>query len=176
MIIGILKEQSDGEKRVALAPTSVLAACELGFKVQVELNAGVHAGFSNEDYIDCGASIVNTAEELVNSSEIVIKIRAPEDGSVSGTNEQNLLKPGQILISLIAPGQNPDLLSGLANKGVTALAMDAVPRISRAQKLDTLSSMENVAGYRAVVEAANHYGRFFTGQVTAAGKVPHAIV
>ena len=176
MIISILKERSEGEKRVALAPTSVLAACELGFKVQVELDAGVHAGFSNEDYIDCGASIVNTAEELVNSSEIVIKIRAPENGSISGTDEQNLLKPGQILISLIAPGQNPDLLSGLANKGVTALAMDAVPRISRAQKLDTLSSMANVAGYRAVVEAANHFGRFFTGQVTAAGKVPPAKV
>ena len=176
MIIGILKEQSDGEKRVALAPTSVHAACELGFKVQIERNAGVHAGFSNEDYIDCGASIVNTAEELVNSSEIVIKIRAPHDGRITGTDEQNLLKSGQTLISLIAPGQNSDLLSTLANKGVTVLAMDAVPRISRAQKLDTLSSMANVAGYRAVVEAANHFGRFFTGQVTAAGKVPPAKV
>ena len=104
MIIGILKEQSDGEKRVALAPTSVLAACDLGFKVQIERNAGVDAGFSDEDYIDCGASIVNTAKELVNSSEIVIKIRAPQCESTAGTDEQDLLGSGQILISLIAPG------------------------------------------------------------------------
>ena len=176
MIIGIPAERASHEKRVALSPGSVAGAIKLGFIVSVETGAGVAAGFSDDEYRDHGAEIVETAERLYQTSEIIIKIRAPFRAEARGTDEFSLLSSNKFLISLIAPGQNPDLLESLAEHGITTLAMDAVPRISRAQKLDTLSSMANVAGYRAVVEAANHFGRFFTGQVTAAGKVPPAKV
>jgi len=176
MIIGIPAEQARHEKRVALSPGSVAAAIKLGFTVCVQTGAGSPSGFSDEDYRDHGAEIVETPERLYQTSEIIIKIRPPLRAGVEGSNEFSLLASDKVLISLIAPGQNPDLLESLAQQGISTLAMDAVPRISRAQKLDTLSSMANVAGYRAVVEAANHFGRFFTGQVTAAGKVPPAKV
>ncbi|HCK76866.1 MAG TPA: Re/Si-specific NAD(P)(+) transhydrogenase subunit alpha, partial [Gammaproteobacteria bacterium] len=176
MIIGIPAERASEEKRVALSPESVAAAIRLGFRVCVQSGAGSPAGFSDEDYRGHGAEIVETVELLYKTSEIIIKIRAPLRAGVEGPDEIVLLASEQILISLIAPGQNQDLLESLAQQGVSTLAMDAVPRISRAQKLDTLSSMANVAGYRAVVEAANQFGRFFTGQVTAAGKVPPAKV
>jgi len=176
MIIGIPAERASHEKRVALSPGSVADAIKLGFIVSVETGAGVAAGFSDDEYRDHGAEIVETAERLYQTSEIIIKIRPPSRTNAQGPGEFSLLSSGKVLISLIAPGQNPDLLESLAEQGITTLAMDAVPRISRAQKLDTLSSMANVAGYRAVVEAANHFGRFFTGQVTAAGKVPPAKV
>ena len=176
MIIGIPAERASHEKRVALSPGSVADAIKLGFIVSVETGAGVAAGFSDDEYRDHGAEIVETAERLYQTSEIIIKIRAPFRAEARGTDEFSLLSSDKFLISLIAPGQNPDLLESLAEHGITTLAMDAVPRSSRAQKLDTLSSMANVAGYRAVVEAANHFGRFFTGQVTAAGKVPPAKV
>ncbi len=176
MIIGIPRERTPGEKRVALAPNAIAAARKLGFSLQVETGAGTAAGFSDADYIDSGAQIVDSRETLWASSDIVIKVRAPIFKAEHPENEAGLLREGQTLICLIAPGQNPEMLQAFANRGLTAMAMDAVPRISRAQKLDTLSSMANVAGYRAVVEAANHFGRFFTGQVTAAGKVPPAKV
>ena len=176
MIIGIPAELASNEKRVALSPGSVAGAIQLGFTVYLQTGAGDAAGFSDDDYREHGAKIVETAERLYQTSEIIIKIRAPFRADARGTDEFSLLGSDKILISLIAPGQNPDLLKSLAEHGITTLAMDAVPRISRAQKLDTLSSMANVAGYRAVVEAANHFGRFFTGQVTAAGKVPPAKV
>ena len=176
MIIGIPVEQASQEKRVALSPESVAGAIELGFTVYLQTGAGDLAGFPDDEYRDHGAKIVETAEQLYQTSEIIIKIRAPLRTDAGGHDEFSLLSSDKILISLIAPGQNQDLLESLAQHGVTTLAMDAVPRISRAQKLDTLSSMANVAGYRAVVEAANHFGRFFTGQVTAAGKVPPAKV
>lgn len=176
MIIGIPQERGPGEKRVSMAPHSVAAALKLGFTVQVESGAGSASGFSDADYIDSGAQIVESHNALWAGSDILIKIRAPRDVADDGADELKALRDGQTLISLIAPGQNAELLTQLASQGVTTLAMDAVPRISRAQKLDTLSSMANVAGYRAVVEAANHFGRFFTGQVTAAGKVPPAKV
>ncbi len=176
MIIGIPRERTPGEKRVALAPNAIAAAQKLGFSLQVETGAGAAAGFSDADYINSGAQIVDSRETLWASSDIVIKIRAPIFEAENPESEAALLRAGQTLICLIAPGQNPEMLQAFSNHGLTAMAMDAVPRISRAQKLDTLSSMANVAGYRAVVEAANHFGRFFTGQVTAAGKVPPAKV
>ncbi|MED5250327.1 MAG: Re/Si-specific NAD(P)(+) transhydrogenase subunit alpha, partial [Pseudomonadota bacterium] len=123
-----------------------------------------------------GAEVISSAHQIYQTSDVLLKIRPPLGQGTENEDEFSLLRSGQTLISLIGPGQNPDLLNALAQKGITALAMDAVPRISRAQKLDTLSSMANVAGYRAVVEAATHFGRFFTGQVTAAGKVPPAKV
>jgi NAD(P) transhydrogenase subunit alpha len=176
MIIGVPSERAPGEKRVALSPPSVAAAIKLGFKVNVQAGAGAGAGFSDSEYQEHGAEIIDALNQIYQGIDVVIKIRPPLHHGPQIEDELSLLERGKTLISLIGPGQNPDLLDALAQRGITTLAMDAVPRISRAQKLDTLSSMANVAGYRAVVEAANHFGRFFTGQVTAAGKVPPAKV
>jgi len=176
MIIGVPSERAPGEKRVALSPSSVAAAIKLGFKVNVQAGAGADAGFSDSEYQEHGAEIIDSPNQIYQGSDVIIKIRPPLHHGPQVEEELSLLERGKTLISLIGPGQNPDLLDTLAQHGITTLAMDAVPRISRAQKLDTLSSMANVAGYRAVVEAANHFGRFFTGQVTAAGKVPPAKV
>jgi len=176
MIIGVPSECAPGEKRVALSPSSVAAAIKLGFKVNVQADAGTGAGFSDPEYQEHGAEIIDSLNQIYQDSDVIIKIRPPLYHGPEAEDELSLLEQGKTLISLIGPGQNPDLLDTLAQHGITTLAMDAVPRISRAQKLDTLSSMANVAGYRAVVEAANHFGRFFTGQVTAAGKVPPAKV
>ena len=176
MIIGVPSERASGEKRVALSPSSVAAAIKLGFKANVQAGAGAGAGFSDSEYQEHGAEIIDSPNQIYQGSDVIIKVRPPLYNGPQVEDELSLLERGKILISLIGPGQNPDLLDALAQHGITTLAMDAVPRISRAQKLDTLSSMANVAGYRAVVEAANHFGRFFTGQVTAAGKVPPAKV
>ena len=176
MIIGVPSERAPGEKRVALSPSSVATAIKLGFKVNVQAGAGAGAGFSDPEYQEHGAEIIDSPNQIYQDSDVIIKIRPPLYHGPEAEDELSLLERGKTLISLIGPGQNPDLLDTLAQHGITTLAMDAVPRISRAQKLDTLSSMANVAGYRAVVEAANHFGRFFTGQVTAAGKVPPAKV
>ena len=176
MIIGVPTERAPEEKRVALSPSSVAGAIKLGFKVNIQAGAGIDAGFSDREYEEHGAEVISSAHQIYQTSDVLLKIRPPLSQATENEDEFSLLRPGQTLISLIGPGQNPDLLNALAQKGITALAMDAVPRISRAQKLDTLSSMANVAGYRAVVEAATHFGRFFTGQVTAAGKVPPAKV
>jgi NAD(P) transhydrogenase subunit alpha len=142
----------------------------LGFEVAVESNAGATAHFSDAAYEAAGCSVTATADAIWSDSDIVLKVRGPED------EEAVRLKSGQTLISFLWPAQNPELLQQLTESGVTAMAMDSVPRISRAQKVDALSSMANIAGYRAVVEAAQHFGRFFTGQITAAGKVPPAKV
>ncbi len=170
MKIGIPKEIHDGEKRVALTPDSAAHIQKLGFKISIESGAGVAADISDEAYKAAGVEIVKTAKTLWKNADIILKVRAPEG------NEVDLLSSGKTLISFIWAGQNPELLEKLAAKNVTVLGMDSVPRMSRAQKLDALSSMANIAGYRAIVEAAQHFGRFFTGQITAAGKIPPAKV
>lgn len=169
MKIGVPKEIYAGEKRVATTPKVVAELEKLGYEVLLESEAGVKANFTDEAYSKAGARIVAT-EDVWQESDIVMKVRAPDDA------ELEQLRSGQTLISFLWPAQNPELLKSLSTRGVTAMAMDSIPRISRAQKMDALSSMANIAGYRAVVEAAQHFGRFFTGQITAAGKVPPAKV
>jgi len=168
--IGVPKETAAGEKRVATVPEVVEKLTKLGFTVSVQSGAGDAANFSDDAYRAAGAEIVDSATALWAASDIVFKVRAP------GAEELGYLREGGTLVSFIWPAQNPELLKALAAKKATVLAMDSVPRISRAQKLDALSSMANIAGYRAVIEAAHHFGRFFTGQITAAGKVPPAKV
>lgn len=170
MIIGAPKEIFPGEARVALTPDSALQLQKLGYSCVVEAGAGKLAGFSDSDYEAAGVAIAKSAADLWKRADIITKVRAPEDTEVKRFRE------GQILISFIWPAQNEALLEALNKKGVTTLAMDMVPRISRAQKMDALSSMANIAGYRSVIEAGNNFGRFFTGQVTAAGKIPPAKV
>jgi NAD(P) transhydrogenase subunit alpha len=169
-VIGVPRETAAGEKRVATVPEVVEKLIKLGFKVAVETGAGDLANFSDDVYRAAGAEIVDGAAKLWARSDIVFKVRGPS------ADEVGLLREGGTLVSFIWPAQNPELLKQLAAKKATVLAMDSVPRISRAQKLDALSSMANIAGYRAVIEAAHHFGRFFTGQITAAGKVPPAKV
>jgi NAD(P) transhydrogenase subunit alpha len=169
-VIGVPKETYPGERRVATVPEAVARLTGLGFRVAIEAGAGEASSFSDDAYRAAGAEVVPNAAALWSRAEIVFKVRAPNDA------ELMLLREGATLISFVWPAQNPDLLERLAARSATVLAMDSVPRISRAQKLDALSSMANIAGYRAVIEAAHHFGRFFTGQVTAAGKVPPARV
>jgi NAD(P) transhydrogenase subunit alpha len=176
MKIGIPKEVHAGEKRVATTPEVATQLIKLGFEVAIEAGAGSAAHFSDASYVEAGVTVVKSAKEIWTESDIILKVRGPELNPDLKTEEVDLLKENQILISFLWPAQNPDLLKKLAEKKVTALAMDMVPRISRAQKMDALSSMANIAGYRAVVEAAQHFGRFFTGQITAAGKIPPAKV
>ena len=169
-VIGVPRETAAGEKRVASVPEVVERLIKLGFKVAVQSGAGDAANFSDDAYRAAGAEIVADAAQLWRAADIVFKVRGPS------IEEIGLMREGGILVSFIWPAQNPELLKQLAAKRATVLAMDSVPRISRAQKLDALSSMANIAGYRAVIEAAHHFGRFFTGQITAAGKVPPAKV
>ena len=176
MKIGIPKEVHAGEKRVATTPDVAKQLIKLGYEVAIEAGAGSAAHFSDASYVEAGVTVVKNAKEIWSESDIVLKVRGPELNPALNTEEVDLLKEKQILISFLWPAQNPELLKKLADKKVTAMAMDMVPRISRAQKMDALSSMANIAGYRAVVEAAQHFGRFFTGQITAAGKVPPAKV
>ncbi len=176
MKIGIPKEVHDGEKRVATTPDVARQLIKLGFEVAIQSGAGAAANFPDAAFSEAGVKVVSDAKAVWDDSDIILKVRGPEHNPDLKTDEVNLLHAGQILISFIWPAQNPDLLKQLADKKVTVLAMDSVPRISRAQKLDALSSMANIAGYRAVVEAAQHFGRFFTGQITAAGKIPPAKV
>ncbi|CUR55809.1 NAD(P) transhydrogenase subunit alpha [metagenome] len=165
MIIGILKEARPGETRVAATPATVSQLIGLGYDVVVDAGAGAASSFTDEAYLGAGATI-GTASD----AGVVFGVNAPS------TDQLDALRPGATLVSLLSPGLDPELVADLARRPITALAMDAVPRISRAQSLDVLSSMANIAGYRAVVEAAHVFGRFFTGQVTAAGKVPPAKV
>src|SRR5471032_655594 len=169
-VIGVPKETWPDEKRVATVPEVVEKLIKLGFKVAVESGAGDAANFSDDVYRAAGAEIIEGAAKLWAASDIVFKVRGPT------AEEIGLMREGGTLVSFIWPAQNPELLKQLAAKKVTVLAMDSVPRISRAQKLDALSSMANIGGYRAVIEAAHEFGRFFTGQITAAGKVPPAKV
>ena len=176
MRIGVPKEVHAGEQRVALTPETAGRIQKLGFEISVEAGAGAAAQFSDQSYRDAGVEVVDDAKKLWAESDIVLKVRQPEAHTGLGVDETDLLRNGATLISFIWPAQNPELLEKLNARNATVIAMDAVPRISRAQKLDALSSMANIAGYRAVVEAANNFGRFFTGQITAAGKVPPAKV
>ncbi|MDE0789629.1 MAG: Re/Si-specific NAD(P)(+) transhydrogenase subunit alpha [Woeseiaceae bacterium] len=169
MRIGVPREIHGGEQRVATTPDVAIQLIKLGYDVAVELQVGAAANYSDNSYKAAGCEIT-TADNIWSKSQIILKVRAPENGEVEK------LSAGQTLISFLWPAQNPELVKELTDRGVTAMAMDSVPRISRAQKMDALSSMANIAGYRAIVEAAQHFGRFFTGQITAAGKVPPAIV
>ena len=165
MIIGVLHEALPGETRVSATPATVEKLIELGYGVVIEPGAGAASSFSDDSYIAAGATIGDAA-----TADIIFGINAPSVAQL------DRLREGTTVISLVSPALNPDLVADLARRRITALAMDAVPRISRAQSLDVLSSMANIAGYRAVIEAANAFGRFFTGQITAAGKVPPAKV
>ncbi len=165
MIIGVLHEALAGETRVSATPGTVEKLLALGYSVVVEPGAGTASSFSDEAYVAAGATIGDAA-----GADIVFGINAPSAAQL------DRLREGTTVVSLVSPALNPDLVADLARRRITSLAMDAVPRISRAQSLDVLSSMANIAGYRAVIEAANAFGRFFTGQVTAAGKVPPAKV
>ena len=176
MKIGIPKEVHAGEKRVATTPEVAKQLIKLGFDVAVEAGAGSAAHYSDASYVEAGVTIVKNVKEIWAESDIILKVCPLELNPDLKTEEIDLLHENQILITFLWPAQNPEVLKKLAEKKVTALAMDMIPRISRAQKLDALSSMANIAGYRAVVEAAQHFGRFFTGQITAAGKVPPAKV
>ena len=168
MIIGIPKESLAGETRVAATPATVAQLIKLGFEVHVEKGAGDLASFSDSAYAEAGAKVVTAAQ--VWASPLIYKVNAPSDAEVGK------LKEGTTIVSFIRPAQNKELVDSLAAKKVTVLAMDMVPRISRAQSMDALSSTANISGYRAVIEAAHAFGRFFCGQITAAGKVPPAKV
>lgn len=170
MKIGIPKEIFPGENRVATTPDAAAKLIKLGYDVAIESGAGQTANFSDSDYREVGVTIRRDAASLYDKSSMIIKVRAPEEAELS------MIKDGSTLISFVWPAQNEELMQKLAAKNLTVLAMDSVPRISRAQKMDALSSMANIAGYRAVIEAAEHFGRFFTGQITAAGKIPPAKV
>lgn len=170
MLIGIPKELGKGEQRVAATPASTKRLIKLGYEVAVETGAGDAASFPDHLYEEAGATIVEYPGEIWSDSDVVIKIEPPTSDEISKAKE-NLN-----LVSFVWPGKNESLSKKLQDKSTTSLAMDCIPRISRAQKMDALSSMANIAGYRAVIEAANEFGSFFTGQITAAGKVPPAKV
>ena len=170
MKIGTPKEIFEGENRVALTPDSALQLQKLGYECLIESGAGSAAGYSDKVYKEAGVKIVKTAAALWKDSEIVTKVRQPSAA------ELKRLSAGQTLISFFNPAANEQGLDLAKTKKANIIAMEMVPRISRAQKMDALSSMANIAGYRAVIEASNNFGRFFTGQVTAAGKVPPAKV
>ncbi|MFZ7164517.1 Re/Si-specific NAD(P)(+) transhydrogenase subunit alpha [Avibacterium avium] len=168
MLIGVPRERLDNETRVAATPKTVQQILKLGFEIIVEHDAGFKASFEDQAFIEAGAK-VGTEQEVWNA-DVIMKVNPPTDEEIA------LIKEGATLISFIWPAQNEALMKKLSAKKINVLAMDAVPRISRAQALDALSSMANISGYRAVVEAANAFGSFFTGQITAAGKVPPAKV
>ena len=168
MLIGVPRERLDNESRVAATPKTVQQILKLGFDVIVEHDAGFKASFEDQAFVAAGAKVGDAVQ--VWQADIIFKVNAPTDDEIA------LIKEGATLVSFIWPAQNPQLMEKLSAKKINVLAMDAVPRISRAQALDALSSMANIAGYRAVVEAAHEFGSFFTGQITAAGKVPPAKV
>ncbi|CAI1020002.1 Re/Si-specific NAD(P)(+) transhydrogenase subunit alpha [Serratia sp. JSRIV001] len=168
MRIGVPRERLANEARVAATPKTVEQLLKLGFTVAIESAAGKLASFEDAAYQAAGATITDTAD--VWQSDLILKVNAPLEEEIA------LMREGSTLVSFIWPAQNPELMAKLAARNVTAMAMDSVPRISRAQSMDALSSMANIAGYRAIVEAAHEFGRFFTGQITAAGKVPPAKV
>ncbi len=168
--IGALREVFSGESRVAMTPDSAQALQKLGYGCVIEAGAGRAAGFSDDAYRAAGVEIAPSAASVWADADVIAKVRPPEPGEVAQ------LRPGKTLISFFYPAQNKELLEAARTTGSSVIAMDMVPRISRAQKMDALSSMANIAGYRAVIEAGSNFGRFFTGQVTAAGKVPPAKV
>ncbi|KAJ3032679.1 hypothetical protein HDV00_007277, partial [Rhizophlyctis rosea] len=174
LTIGVPKESHPTEARVPLTPTNVTALLKKGFgTIKVEEGAGLKAQFTDAQYKDAGATI-STRVDVLSTSDVVLKVRPPqvEGGRVSGEHEVDLLKDGAVVVGFLWPAQNKEVVESMSRKGLTALAMDLIPRISRAQVFDALSSMAVIAGYKAVLEAANHFGRFLTGQITAAGKIP----
>lgn len=170
MKVGIPSEVSKNELRVAATPKTVKRLQKQGFDVYIQDGAGNKSNYSNEDFKEAGAHIVASANEIYSDSDIVLKVLAPTDAEI------DMMHEGLVTLSYLWPAQNPELLKKLADKKVNAIAMDAIPRISRAQKMDVLSSMANIAGYRAVIEGSYHFGRFLNGQITAAGKVEPAKV
>jgi H+-translocating NAD(P) transhydrogenase subunit alpha len=168
VLIGVPRESRDGETRVATTPAAVTQLLGLGYEVVIEAGAGHASHFDDESYAAAGARIGGPSE--IWRADVVLKVNAPSAAEIG------FLRDGTTLVGMLSPALHPDLVAALAQRPITALAVDAVPRISRAQSLDVLSSMANIAGYRAVIEAAHTFGRFFTGQVTAAGKVPPAKV
>lgn len=170
MKIGAPKETAGGEARVAMTPASARDLAKLGHACLVETGAGIAAGFTDDAYREAGVEVVEGADALWSGADVIVKVRPPSE------DEVRRLDADKTLISMFYPGQNESLLTAANGTGGTVIAMDMVPRISRAQKMDALSSMANIAGYRAVIEAGSNFGRFFTGQVTAAGKVPPAKV
>jgi NAD(P) transhydrogenase subunit alpha len=170
MIVGAPKETAPGEARVALTPDSAGRLMKLGYDCIVESGAGLAASFTDDAYREAGVEVVASAVELWKNADVIVKVREPTAQEIEAAPD------GRILIGFVWPASNEELLEKMKAKDMTVLAMDMVPRISRAQKMDALSSMANIAGYRAVIEAGNHFGRFFMGQMTAAGKVPPAKV
>lgn len=170
MKVGVPSEVSPGELRVAATPKTVKRLQKQGFEVYIQQNAGVKANYSDKEFEEAGAKIVPTAADIYGKMDIVLKVKEPT------TEEVGMMREGLVLLSYLWPAQNQELLQKLANQKVNAVAMDAIPRISRAQKMDVLSSMANIAGYRAVIEGSFHFGRFLNGQITAAGKVEPAKV
>jgi NAD(P) transhydrogenase subunit alpha len=170
MKVGIPAEIFPDELRVAATPKTVKRLQKQGFEVFIQHNAGIKANFSDKDFEEAGAKIVKTAAEVYGTSDIVLKVKEP------AIPEVDMMREGLVLLSYLWPAQNQALLQKLADKKINAIAMDAIPRISRAQKMDVLSSMANIAGYRAVIEGSYHFGRFLNGQITAAGKVEPARV
>lgn len=168
--VGVPRETFEGEQRVAATPDTAKKLQKMGFEVLIEKGAGANASFSDKAFIDSGCRIIDDPQALYSESDIILKVRPPHE------KEVEILPENKTLISFIFPAANQDLIKKLESKNATVLAMDSIPRISRAQKLDALSSMANIAGYRAVLEAANAFGSFFTGQITAAGKIPPAKV
>ncbi len=176
MKLAVPRECRPGERRVAVTPENVAKLVKLGFRVAVEHDAGAAASFGDDDYAAAGAEIVTGTREIWQAGDIVLKVQPPAAHPVLGVHEAELIREGGTLICFLYPGKNTDIIDRLAARKATAIAVDQIPRISRAQKMDALSSMANIAGYRAVVEAASFYGRFFTGPMTAAGRVPAAKV
>jgi NAD(P) transhydrogenase subunit alpha len=174
--IGIPKEIHPGEKRVAATPQTILKLRKLGLEVLVESGAGSAINATDGEYIEAGARIVHDVRQLWNDADIIVKVRPPEENKSAGAHEADLLREGGWLIGFLWPAQNREIVDRLARRKATVFAMDCVPRITRAQKMDTLSAMANIAGYRAIVEAAAHFPRFFTGQITAAGRIDPAKV
>jgi NAD(P) transhydrogenase subunit alpha len=169
--IGVPRETYAGEKRVATVPDVVEKLVKLGFGVCVETGAGAAANFGDDTYQAAGARVAGSAAELYDAADMVFRVRAPTSAEVA------MMKPGTTLVSFVWPAQNPELMQAMAARGLTVLAIDCLPRqLSRAQKMDALTSMASISGYRAVIEAANAFGRFFNGQITAAGKIPPAKV
>ena len=170
MNIGIPRETTSEERRVAAVPRTVERLRKMGFEVLVETGAGARADCSDAKYLEAGGTICDAAADVYAQADIVLKVEPPSSSEIS------LMREGAILLSLIWPASHEDLVGELAARSITTIAMDCVPRISRAQKLDVLSAMANIAGYRAIIEAANLFGRFFAGQMTAAGRVEPAKV
>lgn len=174
--IGIPKEIQQDERRVAATPQTVLKLIKLGFEVVIESNAGAGSDYMNSAYREAGAKIIDDAKEVWATSDLILKVRPPEENPALGVHEVDMMREGGTLVGFMWAAQNKELLNRLAKKKATVFSMDSVPRITRAQKMDALSAMANIAGYRAVIEAANHLSRFFGGQITAAGRVDPAKV